>query len=171
MKKVLCIAMAALMAVSLSYAAEHEHDEDVVIGVGYQGLLLGDLLSGVAVRSKPAPIGWQAELVQGIIDSDALGDVDLLVLKGKGYYTLVENQHSVLYAGASLGYWMGEAGGGDIDGWSFAPLMGAEWSFEELPEIGFNFEVSYEFDMLDADGGGDINIYGINVTTGIVYYF
>jgi hypothetical protein len=178
MKKVLCIAIVALLAASVGYAAEG--DEPGNIGVGYQGVVLGDLLNGVAVRGTPAPIGWQVELVQGMAEIDPGGgtlEVDALVLKGKGYYALIERANSAFYVGASLGYWTAEICSpgpeADIDGWSIAPLMGAEWNFAELPELGINFEVSYEFDMLEDDAGGttDIDLYGITVSTGVTYYF
>ena len=185
MKKVLGIAVVALMAVTVAQAQEKTMNEDVGnIGVGYQGMFLGNLLNGVAVRGTPAPIGWQVELTQGMIEIDPDGggsaDADLLVLKGKGYYALIERDNSKFYVGASLGYWMAETdnllgpGSADIDGWSVAPLIGAEWNFSELPELGFNFEVSYELNELEIDtpgGDADLGIYGINVGTGIIYYF
>lgn len=180
MKKVLSIAIVALMAVSISMA--EEGNEPGNIGVGYQGVVMGNLLSGLAVRGQPAPIGWQVELVQGMLEVDPSGgsalEADIMILKGKGYYALIERANSSFYVGASLGYWMAEIdpGGGsaDIDGFSIAPLMGAEWNFEELPELGINFEISYEIEMLEADASGstaDINAYGIAVSTGVTYYF
>lgn len=171
MKKILCIV--AVTAMAFAVQAEEATKDDGVgsIGVGYQGLFLGNLLNGVAVRGTPAPIGWQVEFTQGMLDVDGSSEVELLVLKGKVYYALVERENSKLYTGASVGYWMAEFSGADIDGFSIAPLIGAEWNFTELQELGFNFEVSYEFNELEADGGGDLGIYGINVSTGIVYYF
>lgn len=169
MKKVLGIALVALMAVSVAQA-EETTKEVGNIGVGYQGIFLGDMLNGVAVRGTPAPIGWQVELSQGIINSDDLGDVDLFALKGKGYYALIERPNSKFYVGASLGYIMAEVDGDDLDGLSIAPLMGVEWKFTELPELGINFEVSYELNELETDNS-DVGIYGINVSTGIIYYF
>jgi len=175
MKKVLCIASIALLAVTAVQAEEGSTtDEPGNIGVGYQGILLGNLLSGVAVRGTPAPIGWQAEIVQGMIDVDG-NKVDLMIVKGKAYYALVERTNSKFYTGASLGYWnlgLEDFLGADIDGWSVAPLIGAEWNFSEIPELGFNFEVSYEFNQLEVDDVDvDIDIYGVNVSTGVTYYF
>lgn len=174
MKKVLCVAVVAMMAVSVGFA-EEAGSETGNIGVGYQGVVLGNLMNGVAVRMKPAPLGAQVELVQGSVDVDSGAlEADLLVIKGKAYYALVERENSKMYVGASLGYWMAEIEGADIDGFSVAPLMGVEWNFAELPELGINFEVSYEIDMLEVDAGGgtaDIDLSGITVSTGIVYYF
>lgn len=181
MKKLLGIVLVSLVAISMVQAQEG-NSEPGNIGAGYQGVVLGDLLNGVAVRFKPAPVGGQVELVQGMAEFDAGGggtvDADLMILKGKGYYSLIERANSTFYVGASLGIWQAsvEQGGGtaDIDGFSFAPLMGAEWNFAELPELGINFEVSYEFDLLNADAGGpeaDVNLYGVMVSTGVTYYF
>ncbi len=177
MKKILGIALVALMSVSIAQA-EETAKEVGNIGVGYQGMFLGNLLNGVAVRGTPAPIGWQVELTQGMVDVENGLEADLFVLKGKGYYALVERANSKFYVGASLGFWMAEIdqGGGssDVDGFSLAPLMGVEWNFAELPELGFNFEVSYELNELEADtpgGDTDVGIYGVNVATGIIYYF
>jgi hypothetical protein len=180
MKKLLCLVVATTLACASTFACDtcgcKAGGDPGNIGVGYQGLLLGDLVSGVAVRSTPAPVGFQGELLQGFADLGGGLEVDLWIIKGKAYMALVERENSVLYAGASLGYWNLQADTiGDVDGWSIAPLIGAEWNFAELPEIGINFEVSYEITDLETDaaggGGTDIGISGINVTTGIVYYF
>jgi hypothetical protein len=166
-------------------AEEAANDEVGNIGVGYQGIFMDDMImNGVAIRGTPAPIGWQIELAQGDLDDDSYGSADFLVLKGKAYYALIERQNSVFYTGASIGYWMAEDHPDadwkiETDGWSIAPLIGAEWSFSELPELGFNFEVSYEFNSLEFDDddpganpdSGDIDISGINVSTGVTYYF
>lgn len=176
MKKVLCIAIAGMMAASAAFACETcgcaADDEVGNIGIGYQGVVLGNLLNGVAVRGKPAPLGWQVELVQGMADLDG-PEVDLLIVKGKAYYALVERDNSCLYAGASVGYWsicLDDVLGIDVDGFSVAPLIGAEWNFAELPELGFNFEVSYEIDQLEVDDA-DIGLFGVTVSTGVTYYF
>lgn len=174
MKKVMCIAVAALMSVAVSNAAETGKTDKEIgnIGVGYQGLFLNGMLNGVAVRQTPAPIGWQAEIMQGALDTD---DADgwMIVLKGKGYYSLIERENSKFYVGAGLGFWYVDVDGDGITGLSFSPLMGVEWNFAGLPELGFNFEVNYEMMLFDADdvGAGDIGVAGVNVTTGIIYYF
>jgi len=170
------------MAVSVAQAEDSEPGQ---IGVGYQGIFFGDLINAVSVRFAPAPLGGQIELGQGSVDIDAPGgfgaDLDILMIKGKLYYTLIQRENSVFYAGASLGYYKIEStsfpfvGTADTDGFSIAPLIGAEWRFQGLPELGLNFEVSYEINDLESDlpGGGttDIGLYGITVSTGIHYYF
>jgi hypothetical protein len=93
--------------------------------------------------------------------------------------TEIQRENSAFYAGASLGYYMIDTKNllgpeTNVDGFSIAPLIGAEWRFQGLPELGLNFEVSYELNALEAESGGttvDIGLYGITVSTGINYYF
>lgn len=188
MKKVLCIAIAGIMTTAAAFACNtcgctaKASAEPGNIGIGFQGiipgLVLGDIFNGVAVRGKPAPVGWQVEVIQGKIDDSGgvgplSGDAELTVVKGKAYLALVERKNSVFYAGASAGYWVGELGSIDVDGWSIAPLVGAEWNFSDLPELGFNMEASYEIDQLELDNGStvDLDISGVTISTGIIYYF
>lgn len=59
-------------------------------------------------------------------------------------------------------------------------LVGAEWNFPSLPELGFNFEVGYNY-VIDKNSGTfaslpqeldvDLKLHGINVGAGIKYYF
>lgn len=186
MKKLLCIGIASLMAISMVQAEENT-SEPGIVGVGYEGMFMGDvLMNGLAVRGRPAPVGWAVELAQGNVDDDYEGSIDLFALKGKVFYGIIQRENSAFYAGASLGYWMMEVHLRDEwkredDGWSIAPLMGVEWNFQGLPELGFNFEVSYEFNSLSYDRdepgaiasakSGDLTLNGIAVNTGVVYYF
>lgn len=179
MKKVLCI-IAALTMVAGTQAADG--DDVGNLGVGYQGVFFGDLINGAAVRWAPAPFGGQIELGQGGATLDPSGGTettaDIIMLKGKFYYSLIERDNSTFYVGASLGYYMIETdtggGGGDteVDGFSIAPLVGTEWHFQGLPELGINFEISYELnDWESKNPDADIGLYGIMVSTGILYYF
>ena len=181
MKKVLCIAVVALLAVSAVHAEESNAPGN--LGVGYQGVFYGDLINAVSVRWAPAPLGGQIELGQGgaLIEAPGASDIelDIIMIKGKLFVTLIERENSVFYAGASLGYYQIEtknllAPSADLTGFSLAPLVGAEWRLQGLPELGINFEVSYELKSLEAEAGGttvDVGLYGITVSTGIAYYF
>lgn len=189
MKKIVCIAVATLMAVVSAQADDPQagaaEQDSAKIGVGFQGVFIGDLLPGAAIRMAPDPVGFQIEASQGSITIDPPGpgfdaDMTLFILKGKVYKAVVERENSCFYLGASIGYFKAQddllTGGADIDGWSLAPLVGAEWNFSDLPELGFNFEISYEMNDLkiDPDGGGasaDLGIKGITVSTGVIYYF
>lgn len=170
MKKVLCVAMAAFMAAAF-VQAEETTEEIGDIGVGYQGFFIGgDLINNLAIRFAPKPYGGQIEIGQVSLDADGGGDIDLFMLKGKGYYKLIERENSDFYVGASLGYLMLEQSGNEVDGFSIAPLMGVEYKLQGLPELGLNFEVSYEIADLDAEGT-DVTLNGIGVCAGMSYYF
>jgi len=186
MKKILCIVITALMAVSMVHA-EETADEPGSLGVGYQGIFFGDMINALSVRWAAAPIGGQIEIGEGAADIGTgvpgAGDVEaeIFMLKGKFYYALIERENSTFYAGASLGYYkveidnLGPGADAEVDGFSIAPLVGAEWRLHGLSELGLNFEVSYELIDLEYDVGGgvddDIGLRGINISTGINYYF
>ena len=181
MKKVLCIAIMALMTVS-AVRAEEAAGEPGNLGIGYQGIFFGDMINALSLRWAPAPLGGQIEFGEGGAALSVPGspdvDLEIIMLKGKMYYTIIQRENSAFYAGASLGYYMFELdpGGGsmDINGFSIAPLIGTEWRFQGLPELGLNFEISYEFNDFTLDTGGgdvDIGLRGITVSTGIHYYF
>lgn len=171
---VICIAV----AVAHSGMGEEEVNNSVFdqvgkLGVGYQGTFMGDLIGGVSVRYAPTPIGGQIEFAEGGIKADDIKLVDAFMLKGKLYYSLIQRQNSAFYLGVSAAWYKAELidDNMDLDGWSIAPLMGAEYRFSELPELGLNFEVSYEFNKFCADDYVDIELRGIGISTGIVYYF
>jgi len=189
MKKVLCIAVGALLAISVAYG--EENSEPGQIGVGYQGIFFGDLINALSIRMAPAPIGGQLEIGEGggsLSTGGAAADTDfeIFMLKGKGYYTLIQRENSAFYAGASLGYYIisiddpagnfTTAGTTDVTGFSIAPLIGTEWNFQGLKELGFNFEISYEINNFDVDVPGtatdpDLGLRGITISTGVNYYF
>jgi hypothetical protein len=58
-------------------------------------------------------------------------------------------------------------------------LIGSEWSFPGLPEVGFNFDVGYSWLIYDnkiSNEGDDyryldLNLSGVSATFGIHYYF
>lgn len=109
---------------------------------------------------------------------DAL-DADIDTIETRLAYVLVQRAHSKFYAGGKIGYTMVSAdlfgGDADVDGLTYGLLFGSEWSLDELPELGFNFDVGYDFRdwEVDAGPGGDVdlNLDGINVTFGVHYYF
>lgn len=173
MKKLVVITLAATAMAFTAQAEEPSQNDIGSFGVGYQGIYVGDLISGLSMRYAPAPVGGQIEIGEGGIDIDG-EEITMLMLKGKAYYSLIQRENSVFYLGASLGYYKVDLDLADaeLDGWSFAPLMGAEYRFQGLAELGLNFEVSYEFNSWEIDAAdADIDLRGIAVSTGINYYF
>jgi len=170
----LILAAAAAMAVQAEEAEESDGPGD--IGVGYQGIILGEFFNGASVRYNPDDSPIIAQLIYSRFSGDFEGvvDVDINILQGRLAYVVVENENSELYVGGKLGYVSGEVGGlgpdADFSGLTSGLLFGAEWSFAELPELGFNFDVGYDFSILDIEGT-DIDLGGVNVTFGVHYYF
>ncbi len=170
--KFMCVAVVMVAAFVVSTANAAEGQMPCKLGLGYQGIMAGELINGASLRMLPAPLG--AQLVvgywEGDIDNAIDVDGDLYTVRGKVLYSLVNKELVKFYLGAELGYSEADVDGDDADAWSYGPLMGAEWQFEEIPEIGFNFEVGYQFNDIEIDDT-DIDLDGVNVTFGIHYYF
>ncbi|MBS3756184.1 MAG: hypothetical protein KGY56_10855 [Desulfobacterales bacterium] len=74
--------------------------------------------------------------------------------------------------GANLGYGALEMYGEDLDLLKYGLLIGTEYSFQGLPELGFNWEVGYKFNTLDTDEYDlELDLNGISVSLGVHYYF
>lgn len=178
MKKVLCIAVVALMAVSIGYADETS-DEPGNIGIGYQGVLFeGYTMNQISLRYAPEPIG--GALVFGHMKrdhKDGGSDWEDWLLQAKGFYTLIDRQNSDFYVGGTLGWGYSEykSGGSEEEDttWLIGALAGVEWNFTELPEVGFNFEFGYNVEFIEEDDGSseDSIFKGTYVSLGAHYYF
>ncbi len=149
------------------------------VGVGYQGMVAGSFLNGISVR------GWIGDRV-GLEGSAFLGRADLQYgdtdikgdlwqIEAKAMYAFVVRNYSKFYAGAKIGYGQvdGSVPGDKFDNkgfWTPGVFVGAEWSFPQLPEVGFNFDVGYS-GMIYDNNNLKIDIDGVNATFGIHYYF
>lgn len=158
------------------------------IGVGYQGLVAGNMLNGLSVRGWFGPqtaIGVEANAFYGAakISVDGFANdfsADMWLIELKPMYAFIVKENSRFYAGlkGAYGQYKTDASGlGSAIGrfWMGGALVGAEWNFPSLKEIGFNFEVGYNYvsDNNSPDGDANVNIklHGINVGAGIKYYF
>lgn len=156
--------------------------QDGKIGLGYQGIFAGDILNGVSARYW-IDKNWGAELnlFYGTIGADANGvdegNVDLLLGTAKVMYAPVVKANSKFYVGIEGG--LGSVGGDwipdavDVSIWTLAPLMGVEYSFSDIPELGLNFEVGYKMHNVGVDWPGtelDVHINGTFVSLGAHYY-
>ncbi len=158
------------------------------VGVGYQGLISGNILNGASVR------GWYGfgNMAGGLEVNGFYGaaklsvtggtsdlSADLWMLELKPMFAFVVRENSRFYAGLKGGYGKYSAkttSGLDGKFWELGGLVGAEWNFPSLKEVGFNFEVGYNYisDNNSVDGSPvevDIKLHGINVGAGIKYYF
>lgn len=179
MKKILCIAIATLISVSLVHA--EDNDEPGNIGIGYQGIYWhgyngSDSMNAVSVRMAPKPIGGQVTFGQMryVPDGDFVDEEQFWSIQGKVFYALIDREYSDFYVGGRLGYYLDEPGDAETEAWTFAPLFGAEWRWKEAPEIGVNFEVAYDYIIAEEEDpgwDGDFWSKGIDVSLGIHYYF
>ncbi len=107
------------------------------------------------------------------MDAGALGDADMWFLGGKALYAPVIHENSQFYVGVGGGWGnidgaLSGFGSGDVDAWVVGPLFGAEYRFQGLPNLGFNWEVGYQFANLDA-GEMDVDLNGISISLGVHY--
>jgi hypothetical protein len=162
MKKVVMVMVVAALS------AGTVHAQDGSFGVGYQGLISNEFISAASIRA------WLSEKVgvEGFVgywDVDNTGDA--FVLGAQGLYALIVRQNSKMYVGLEGAF--GQAnqdGGADTDIWWLRPLFGAQYSFQGLPELGFQWDVGYAFGNADAGNGNDADVSGVLVTVGVNYY-
>ncbi len=180
MKKVLCIAMSVLMTVVVAYAEGEDNDNAPgLLGLGYQGSYHdGNVMDQISLRWTPQPIGGQILFGHMRWNEDSALDEEAWLFQARGLYTLIDRKNSDFYVGGALGWvWWEETGGSvdnEEDSFLIGALAGVEWRFNEIPELGFNFEVGYNYVTEDEDFGGssyDSTHKGDYVSLGAHYYF
>ncbi|HOK07953.1 MAG TPA: hypothetical protein PLW40_12310 [Syntrophales bacterium] len=195
-----CLVAAVLMVALVAgpALAEGENYLSNRVGVGYQGMLTGDILNGISVRGWFGNnFGLEGNLFYGNLDADVdvsghgnvgSGDADVWFVEIKPLYAFIVKPNSRFYAGMKLGY--GEADidvkvdgtkvNIDPDFWEIGVLVGSEFSLPFMPEVAFNFDVGYNYMDTDSDvnvsGMGkisdiDLDLDGVFATWGIKYYF
>ena len=165
-----------------SFAADNFNANKV--GFGYQGIVAGNLLNGVSVRGWIGNnFGLEGNVFYGnaTISPEGSSDMSAYVALGEAklMYAFLVRPNSRFYAGAKFAYGHLDVSA-DSDtvakGDMYIPgvLLGAEWCFPQLPEVGFNFEVGYDYMLNKLSSGGDdvdVKLHGMNVGFGIHYYF
>lgn len=197
-KAFLKVAMLAVLVVFVSAASVFAADENKnfisnKVGVGYQGMVAGDFLNGLSVRGWITDkIGLEASGFYGraSVEVEEGGDGksevkgDIWTIEAKAMFAFIVRNYSKFYAGGKIGYGQIDTSGvsmlESIDGTSFwtpGLFIGSEWSFPQLPEVGFNFDVGYSWLIYDNKVNEDpyvyvnMNLSGITATFGIHYYF
>jgi len=171
--KVKTFILAGVLILTLSFSAEESTSSAPgPLGIGYQGAMVdGDFANQISLRYAPKPIGGALVFSQMKDDNrDGGSDWDLWTLEAKGFYSLIQRENSDFYVGGGLGYLNSDENGDDEDAWTIGALLGVEWYFNELPEVGFNFEVGYKAAMTDYEDD-DNNALGTYVSVGAHYYF
>lgn len=190
MKKIIsAVCLALLLGAGTSSAAENINESKP--SIGYEGIFAGNTLQGLSSRYWfTKNIGGELNVFYGNAgvtvkeagDKTLDADGDLLIASAKFLYAPVVKEHSRFYCGLEGGLgqidadYNGDDLPGDITLYSISPLIGAEFNFAELPELGLNWEVGYKFHSLSADGvikntDVDIDLGGTFVTVGAHYYF
>jgi hypothetical protein len=171
MKKLVAALVLASSMVAFAQS-EQASDSSGDFGIGYQGIFLGNFFNGVSLRYAPdeTPIIGQLTYARYAGDIEGM-DGSINMFQGRLAYVLTEREYSKFYVGAKLGYmWIDIEEDKLVDGFTYGPMFGTEFRFAEIPELGFNFDVGYDFNTLDVDGL-DVDVSGINVTFGCHYYF
>lgn len=183
-----CVAIATLMVFMVAGPAMAEGDNYLSnrVGVGYQGMIAGDLINGISVRGWVGDnFGLEGSFSYGGVGVDIDGynvaDADLMLFEAKAMYAFVVKSNSRFYIGAKAGYGTIDV---EFDGdtildddlWELGAFVGAEWSFPTIPEVGFNFDIGYNYIKYEEDlpyDGPELEIAldGIAATFGIHYYF
>ena len=192
MKKILSVALLAFFCGSgNAFAIDNAEDPNVQkISLGYEGILAGNVLQGVSTRYWfTSNLGGELNGYFGRVGVNAdnwiydESHASLLMGSAKVLYAPVVKAHSRFYVGLEGG--IGNIGvevddndalpGIDVNVFTVSPLIGSEFYFAEMPELGLNWEVGYRFQSIniDSDTAGDVDLKldGTFVTLGAHYYF
>ena len=189
-----------ILSVAMSLPLANNAQAEVAaetIGLGYQGMFAGNIMQGASGRYwLNDNIGLEGNLFHMYFEGDtpapgASGSIHIVSFMAKGMYAPIVKDNSRFYVGVEFGYarailsdsLKNQTGAAtplkDPNILIGGPLMGAEYHFQGLPELGFNFEVGYLFNYasakIDNIGAGDDTIngslLGILVAFGVHYYF
>lgn len=165
-------------------------------------------LNGLSFRGWVDNIGWEGTLFFGrdnyeqkrsYDDYNWERDSDMWAIQLQGMYAIITNENSKLYVGLNASYgrsntethasYQGnynyDSYEYDTDYWTAGPLIGAQYSFQGIPELTFCWDLGYTFMLSDTDYTNDNYYYkgydyqyeydndidGINVSLGVHYAF
>ncbi len=182
MKKGKAVVLAAL-ALALGAGTASAAPNAGKFSLGYQGVVAGNFLQGISGRYWfDEKVAGEVNLFYGTVGVDVspvhLGDADLFLATAKVLYAPVVKANSRFYVGLEGG--LGSIGLNTVipnanltntSVWTVEPLVGAEFNFTEIPELGFNFEVGYKWHHVNFEDSADLNIDGTTVAIGAHYYF
>ena len=181
-----CVAIATLMVFMVAGPALAESDNYLSgkVGAGYQGMVSDGYFNGISLRGWVNDnFGLEGSVFYGgmslEVPGGTLAEADLTLFEAKVMFAPIVKSNSRFYLGAKAGYGMinvdfQEDSVLDDDLWSLGAFIGAEWNWSEIPELGFNFDIGYNYISYEEDFEGDeveLNLDGIAATFGIHYYF
>ncbi len=144
---------------------------ETAIGVGYQAMFLEDFIQGASIRAWfDNQWGVEGNIMQASVDMGD-EDADAYLLAGKVMYCPIIRENSQFYVGFEGGFGQIDDSimdTGDTDVLTYGPLFGAEYRFQGLPDLGFNWEVGYRFSNFDNDDE-DTDLNGVSVCLGVHY--
>jgi len=125
-------------------------------------MVAGSFLNGLSARGWIGDrIGLEGSMFYGKADVDVndydYAEGDLWMIEAKAMYAFIVRDFSKFYVGGKIGYGqidVSQYGSDYLDGegfWTPGVFVGAEWSFPQLPEVGFNFDVGYTGLIFDND--------------------
>ena len=194
-KTVAVVALALALGAGTASASAVEGRNVSKFSIGYQGLDLntghsGFSISGVANGLSSRywinnEVGIEGNIYLHSTSTKPTGgdEEKTSVLAGtiKGMYAPVVKENSRFYVGLEAG--LGRVHYEEIDEddaefdssntdsfWLVRPLIGAEYNFSGIPELGVNFEVGYLLSGYDSDHTTD-DMSGISIGAGAHYYF
>ena len=137
------------------------------IGIGFNSQLSPYGINSISIKYWPGP----TFCLQGMLGFQMTDDVDVFDLGGKMLFRIKSEQNMNVYAGGGLGIANTDPDQGDSDtSFSLSGVLGVEYFFSGLPNLGFSTELGLMFrDYNNNDSvGSDADIFS---TAGIHYYF
>jgi len=134
--------------------------DNTKVGVGYSGIFYGNYIQGISARGWIDAIGLEA-----IIGNFKIQDVNTNFYSAKAMYAPIIHDHSKFYIGLEGGIATQSDSSSNIK--TIRPFFGSEYSFQEIPELGFSWEAGY---MRSTTDGNNV-LSGTTVSFGMHYYF
>jgi len=151
------LGVTVLSAVLMSSALSADNTK---VGVGYSGVYYGNYIQGISARGWIDAIG-----VEAIIGNFKMDNVNSNFYSAKAMYAPIIHDHSKFYIGLEGGIATSSDSESNIK--MIRPFFGSEYSFQEIPELGFSWEAGYMRSTVDGNNA----LSGTTVSIGMHYYF
>jgi len=121
------------------------------IGVGYNGMYIGEFISGISARTwVKDDIGLEINV--GDLGVKYGGDkADLLIGTGKFLYAPIVHSNSKFYIGVEVGGIKLSFNDASTGGYMVRPFFGSEYRFSEMKELGFTWDIGWTYSSFATD--------------------